>query len=75
VSLYLLIFNSLNLIFSAFSAKLNSLNHHLLTDYSVFSLFLKAAFKQVSSFSLIVFKEYILIKLHLTSYFIVNLSL
>ncbi len=68
-------FNLLNLILLTFSAKLNSLNHHLLTDYLVFSLFLRTTFKQSSFFNLIVFKEYILIKLYLTSCFVVDLSL
>jgi len=68
-------FNSLNLILLTSSAKLNSLNHYLLIDCSIFSLFLRAASEQSSSFNLIVFRECILIKLHLTSYFIVNLSL
>jgi len=68
-------FNLLNLILLTFSAELNSLNHHLLTDYLVFSLFLKTTSKQSSFFNLIVFKEYTLIKLYLTSCFVVDLSL
>jgi len=68
-------FNLLNLILLTFSAELNSLNHHLLTDYLVFSLFLRTTSKQSSFFNLIVFKEYTLIKLCLTSCFVVDLSL
>jgi len=68
-------FNLLNLILLTFSAELNSLNHHLLTDYLVFSLFLRTTSKQSSFFNLIVFKEYTLIKLYLTSCFVVDLSL
>ena len=75
MSLCLLMFNSLNLILSAFSAELNSLNHHSLTNYSVFSLFLRAASEQSSFFDLIVFKEYTFIELYSTSCFIVDLSL
>ena len=71
---YLFIFNSLNLILSAFSAKLNSLNHHSLTNYSVFSLFLRAASEQSSSFDLIMFRECTFIELNLTSCFVVDLS-
>ncbi len=72
---YLLIFNSLNLILFTSSAELNSLNHHSLINYSVFSLFLKTASEQSSSFSLIIFREYISVKLHLTSCSVVDLSL
>ena len=68
-------FNSLNLILLISLAELNSLNHYSLTNYSVFSLFLKTTSEQSFSFDLIVFKEYILIKLYLTSYSVVNLSL
>ncbi len=68
-------FNSLNLILLTSSAELNFLNHHLLINYSVFSLFLRTASEQSHSFDLIMFKECTLIKLYLTSYSVVDLSL
>jgi len=68
-------FNSLNLILLTSSAELNSINHHSLINYSVFSLFLRTASEQSFSFSLIVFKEDTFIKLHLTSCSIIDLSL
>ncbi len=73
--LYLFIFNLLSFILLKYLVKFNSLNHYLLSNYSVSSLFLRTASAQNSYFNLFVFKEFLFVKLHSTSFSVVNLFL